>query len=107
MVKAYDNAIPNDLARLKGARMVSAIEANFGRQIDEAKVKAIIGDDKLTARFMRGEWFEFVPEFKRWMVANDFSGFGNPPTHSGVGSESFPWTSRFQAASATRALRRN
>ena len=29
LVKQYDSAIPADLARLAGARMVTAIEANF------------------------------------------------------------------------------
>ena len=72
LIKTYDNAIPNDIARLRGARMVTAIEANFGRQLDEAKIKAMTGGDKLAARFMRGEWFEFQPEFKLFMVANDF-----------------------------------
>src|SRR5947209_6253411 len=51
LVKAYDNAIPNDLARLKGARMVTAFEPNFGRQLDEAKIKQMTGGDKITARF--------------------------------------------------------
>lgn len=71
MVKDYDNNIPNDLARLAGARMVTAIEATPGRQLDEARIKAMTGGDPLTARFMRAEWFQFVPTFKLFFVAND------------------------------------
>lgn len=71
MVKQYDNAIPSDLARLVGVRMVTAIEANFNRQLDEAKLKAMTGGEKITAQFMRQDYFEFLPEFKLWLVAND------------------------------------
>ena len=69
--KTYDNNIPNDLARLKGARIVTAIEAPPGRQLDEARIKAMTGGDPITARFMRAEFFTFAPEFKLWFVAND------------------------------------
>ncbi len=72
LVKQYDNAIPADLARLKGARMVTAAEANFNRPIDEAKIKAMTGGELITARYMRQDFFSFLPEFKLWLVANDF-----------------------------------
>ncbi|TYL92730.1 hypothetical protein FXB40_23860 [Bradyrhizobium rifense] len=71
LTKQYDNAISNDQARLDGARMVTAIEANFNRHLDEAKIKAMTGGDKITARFMRQDFFEFTPKFKLWLVAND------------------------------------
>jgi putative DNA primase/helicase len=71
LVKQYDNNIPADLARLAGARMVTAIEANANRQIDEAKIKGITGGEPITARFMRQNYFQFDPEFKLWLVAND------------------------------------
>ncbi len=70
--KQYDNAIPADLARLAGARMVTAIEANWNQQIDEARIKAITGGDPITARFLHQNFFEFLPEFQLWFVANDF-----------------------------------
>jgi putative DNA primase/helicase len=71
LVKQYDNNIPADLARLSGVRMVTAIEANANRHLDEAKIKAMTGGEKITARFMRQNYFEFIPEFKLWLVAND------------------------------------
>lgn len=71
MTKQYDNAISNDQARLAGVRMVTAVETNFNRQLDEAKIKAMTGGEKITARFMRAEFFEFTPTFKLWLVAND------------------------------------
>ena len=71
LVKQYDNTIPADLARLDGARMVTAIEANVNRHLDEAKIKAMTGGEPITARFMRQNFFQFDPEFKLWLVAND------------------------------------
>jgi putative DNA primase/helicase len=71
LVKQYDNAIPADLARLNGARMVTAIEANFNRHLDEAKIKSMTGGEPITARFMRQNFFQFAPTLKLWLVAND------------------------------------
>lgn len=71
LVKQFNNEIPVDEARMKGARMVTAIENNPNQQLDEAKVKAMTGGDRMTARLMRQNPFEFDPEFKLWIAAND------------------------------------
>ncbi len=60
-----------DIARLAGARFVSASEANAGIRLDAALIKTMTGRDPLTARFLRQENFEFYPEFKLWLLAND------------------------------------
>jgi putative DNA primase/helicase len=60
----------NDLARLKGARMVTAVEAEAGRALAEAVVKQATGGDTITARFLYHELFEFVPEFKLFLGTN-------------------------------------
>ena len=62
--------IPNDLARLHGARLVSAIEAEGGRRLAEATIKQLTGSDTVTARFLQHEFFDFKPEFKLWLAAN-------------------------------------
>jgi putative DNA primase/helicase len=72
LIKKYENAIPTDIARLRGARVVVASEANVNKQIDEALIKAMTGGDPLVARFMRQNEFQFTPEFKLVLVANDF-----------------------------------
>jgi putative DNA primase/helicase len=72
IVKAFDNNIPADLARLAGARMVTAIETSYNRPLDEAKIKGLTGGEPITARFMRQNYFEFQPECKIWFVGNDF-----------------------------------
>ncbi len=70
LLARQDNAIPNDIAALRGARFVSAVEADQGRRLNESKIKQMTGQDKLAARFMRGEWFEFMPQFKLWLATN-------------------------------------
>jgi putative DNA primase/helicase len=69
MVKQGD-AIPNDIARLKGARLVNARETEEGKRLAEALVKEMSGGDTITARFMRSEFFDFKPEFKLFLAAN-------------------------------------
>jgi putative DNA primase/helicase len=64
------DGIPNDVARLRGARFVSASELGEGRRLNEALVKRMTGGDTIVARFMRAEWFEFTPTFKAVLVTN-------------------------------------
>ncbi len=61
---------PTDLAGLRGARFVTAIETEQGRRWNESKVKAITGGDKVSARFMRQDFFEYTPQFKPVIVGN-------------------------------------
>jgi putative DNA primase/helicase len=62
--------VPNDVARLKGARFVAAVEAEAGKQLAEVLVKQLTGEDKITARFLYQEFFEFDPTFKLFLAAN-------------------------------------
>lgn len=71
MLLARDHSgVPNDIARLRGSRFVTASEVDEGRRMAESLVKQMTGGERLTARFMRGEYFEFVPEFKLWLASN-------------------------------------
>ena len=60
----------NDIARLRGARFVSATEAESGARMSEVLVKQLTGGDTVTARFLHQEFFDFKPEFKLWLAAN-------------------------------------
>lgn len=60
----------NDIARLRGARLVSAIETEDGQRLAESLVKQLTGQDAIAARFLYAEHFEFVPAFKLWLAAN-------------------------------------
>jgi putative DNA primase/helicase len=66
-----DRGIPNDIAALAGARLVGAIEMADGKQLAEGLVKQLTGGDTVSARFLFGEFFDFVPQFKLWLAAND------------------------------------
>jgi putative DNA primase/helicase len=61
---------PADLAKLNGARLVVAQETKQGRRWDEAKIKTLTGGDKITARFMRMDFFDFTPTFKLFVAGN-------------------------------------
>ena len=61
---------PTELAMLRGARLVVASETEDGRRWSEAKIKALTGGDKIAARFMRQDFFEFTPQFKLMIAGN-------------------------------------
>jgi putative DNA primase/helicase len=61
---------PTELAMLRGARLVVASETEEGRAWAEARVKALTGGDPVTARFMRRDYFTFVPTLKLLIVGN-------------------------------------
>jgi putative DNA primase/helicase len=59
-----------DLAMLRGARLVTASETEEGRPWAEARIKAMTGGDKITARYMRQDNFTYTPQFKLTIVGN-------------------------------------
>lgn len=61
---------PTDLAGLQGARLVTAIETEDGRYWSESKLKALTGGDRIAARYMRQDFFEYVPQFKLVFAGN-------------------------------------
>lgn len=71
MIKnSASNGINSDIARLKGARLVTSVEPNEGVRLNEGLLKQLTGDDVVTARKLYSEEFEFKPEFKLWMATN-------------------------------------
>lgn len=61
---------PTELADLFGARFVPSIEVEDGRRFAESLVKQLTGQDKIKARFMRQDFWEFHPTHKVVLVAN-------------------------------------
>jgi putative DNA primase/helicase len=61
---------PTDLAGLRGARLVTAIETEEGRRWAESRIKALTGGDKISARFMRQDFFQYKPQFKLVIAGN-------------------------------------
>lgn len=60
----------SDIARLKGARFVTAEEPTEGVRLNEGLLKQLTGGTKVTCRFLYGEEFEYTPEFKIWIATN-------------------------------------
>jgi putative DNA primase/helicase len=67
---SYSDRHPTELAGLRGARLVTATETEEGRRWAEARIKQLTGGDKIAARFMRQDFFEFTPQFKLVIAGN-------------------------------------
>lgn len=65
-----NDGIRNDLAAMRGARMIVAIETGDGRRLDEALVKMVTGGESIRTRFLYQEEFQFKPQFKLWLATN-------------------------------------
>jgi len=61
---------PTDLASLRGARLVTAVETEEGKRWAESKLKQMTGGDPIKARFMRQDFFTYIPQFKLMFAAN-------------------------------------
>jgi putative DNA primase/helicase len=99
-----DDAIPNDVAQLRGARFVFASETNENRRLAEATIKDLTGGEDISARFMRAEWFSFTPTFTPWLATN------HRPIIKGQDEAIWdrlalaPWSVRIPDAEQNRAL---
>lgn len=83
---------PTELADLKGKRIVFSVEIGNGDRLDEAKVKDITGGDRIKARYMRQDFFEFDQTWTIFLLCN------HKPTITGVDKgiwrriKLIPWT---------------
>jgi putative DNA primase/helicase len=69
-MKRNNDTATNDIARLRGARFVTTSETEQRKRLSEHLIKQVTGNDALTARFLYGEYFNFVPTFKIFMASN-------------------------------------
>jgi putative DNA primase/helicase len=68
---------PTELALLKGARLVSSSETEEGRAWAESRIKQMTGGDPISARFMRQDFFTYIPQFKLTIVGNHAPALAN------------------------------
>ncbi len=61
---------PTERADLAGKRFVVCIETEEGRRLAEALVKELTGGDRIRARRMRENFWEFDPSHKLWLGTN-------------------------------------
>lgn len=69
-IKQQNEGINNDIAGLKGSRLVTAQETEKGKQLSETKLKMLTGGDTIKARFLHKEYFEYTPNFKILISGN-------------------------------------
>jgi putative DNA primase/helicase len=69
-MKRPNDTQSNDIARLRGARFVTTTETEQGKRLSESLIKQITGNDPMTARFLFGEFFTYIPTFKIFMATN-------------------------------------
>jgi putative DNA primase/helicase len=95
----------NDLARLRGTRFVSTIETGERQSLAENFVKAVTGGDRISARFLYAEYFDFEAVFKIWLGTN------HKPVIKGMDEGIWrrirlvPFTQRFEGDRADQDLR--
>lgn len=59
-----------DVARLRGARIITAVETEESKRLSEGLIKQITGGDPVTASYKNEHTFTFTPIFKLWLAAN-------------------------------------
>lgn len=70
LMAKYNDGIPNDVARLRGVRFVVAAELPENKRFDESRIKDLTGGDRITARYLHSEYFEFDPTHTIWLYGN-------------------------------------
>jgi putative DNA primase/helicase len=70
LLTAKQGTHPTELADLQGARLAASVEVEDGRRLAESLVKQLTGGDRIKARFMRQDFFEFEPTHKVILAAN-------------------------------------
>lgn len=70
MLRRGKDTATNEIARLAGMRMDSVSEVREGERFNDTLIKQIVGGDRVTARFLYKDTFEFVPQFKLWIATN-------------------------------------
>ena len=71
------NSIPNDIAKLRGKKLVTISELPKDLHLDTQLVKGISGGDTLTARFLHQEYFDFEPQ-DQMLIATNFYPYADP-----------------------------
>jgi P4 family phage/plasmid primase-like protien len=70
LLLAKQRAHPTELADLFGKRFVVCSETNENRPFNEALVKELTGGERIRARRMREDYWEFEPTHKIWLATN-------------------------------------
>lgn len=70
LLTSRGNTHPTELADLFRKRLVACIETKDGRRLNESLVKELTGGDRIRARRMREDFWEFRATHKIWIAGN-------------------------------------
>ncbi|HAY15180.1 MAG TPA: phage/plasmid primase, P4 family [Fimbriimonadaceae bacterium] len=98
MVQRYQG-VPEHFARLRGKRMVTAVEANKRDRFDEGLMKRLTGGETIVARRMRENSVAFRPLFKLVVTSNHRPGVSDDGTSFWRRMEAVPFLNAVDEAS--------
>jgi len=71
LLMARDNrTASNDIAALRGARLVKVSEFDDGERLAESQIKTLTGGDPVTCRHLYQEYFTYTPSYKILLIGN-------------------------------------
>ena len=71
LIDRASGAIPSDIASIAGKRLVTMSEFPERIPINTTTVKSVTGGDRITARHLYKDWFEFRPQFQLLCAMNE------------------------------------
>jgi len=83
---------PTEVADLAGRRVVFSVEVGSGAQLDEAKAKDLSGGDRIKARYMRQDFFEFDSTWTIFLLCNHKPVIGGTDVGIWRRVRLIPWT---------------
>ncbi len=100
------NGPTEDIARLAGARVVNISEPDKKMVLSAALVKTLTGNDKITARFLHENSFEFYPQFKFFINTNHLPKVTDVTVFSSGRVKVIPFERHFSEAEQDKGLKR-
>ena len=95
-----------DIARLAGARVVNISEPDKKMVLSAALVKTLTGNDKITARFLNENSFEFYPQFKFFINTNHLPKVTDVTVFSSGRVKVIPFERHFSEAEQDKGLKK-
>ena len=70
LMRKNGDSIPEEVAAMAGRRFALASELGEGQQLNESLIKDLTGGDRMRARYLHRNSFEYDPQAKIWMFGN-------------------------------------
>lgn len=105
MKKGMASNVPADIAMLAGKRFVICSESDSIASLNTARVKSLTGGDPQTARFMRQNFFTFLPQLKLWLATNHLPRVNDPTDGFWRRVRLIPFLAKFEGAKRDSDLR--